>query len=431
MARGGVSMKLYKKRQKALAKQLEPNSLAVIYSGDVKVRSNDTEYPFRVDSNFYYLCGFDKPGAVLVLQKGKKSYKTSLFVEPRDAKKEQWIGKMQGVKEAKSTLGISRVYPLKSLEKKIAKIAKRLPNALYYDFKRDLSSPFRDLASKTKRCYHLPYLIAKMRLVKSKEELELIKKAIAITKEAHIEAMRVYKAQRKEAWLAARMELIFKQRGASHTAYETIVAGGARANILHYTKKDKKLKAGSLVLIDAGCEYGYYASDITRTIPVDGRFSKPQKRIYSLVLDTQKRIIAMCAEGVKLSKLQQEAARLLCSGLVRLGILKGSVKKLLKKGTYKRYYPHGIGHYLGLDVHDALPYVDEQGREIALRAGMVITIEPGIYLPKSDKSIPKRYRGIGVRIEDDILITKKGCINLSAAIPKEIGQIESLYGSRC
>ena len=299
---------------------------------------------------------------------------------------------------------------------------------VYYDFKLDYSdvklikrytkdvSTYKNIAKK----------IEKMRLIKSDSEIELIKKAISITKEAHHRSMAISKKLHYEYQLQAEIEYIFKKEGAYSDAYTSIVASGNNANTLHYISNDKPLKATDLILIDAGCEYNYYASDITRTIPVSGRFTKEQKDIYNLVLDVQKKVIKMIKPDVLRSDLQKYTQKMLCSGLVELGILHGDVKKLLKKGVIKKYYPHGIGHWMGLDVHDSAPYKDKKGKEIPLKDGMVLTIEPGLYLSKDDKDIPKCYRGIGVRIEDDILVTKDGCINLSSAIAKEIKDIEAI-----
>jgi len=265
-----------------------------------------------------------------------------------------------------------------------------------------------------------------MRLIKSTTEIELIKKAIKITKEAHHEAIRFDKREKYEYALQAKIEYVFKSNGAYSDAYTSIVACANAANTLHYISNNKPLKKDTLVLIDAGCEYDYYASDITRTIPVSGKFTKPQKELYNMVLEVQKKIIRMIKPHAKRSALQAKAEVLLTQGMIELGILKGNAKKLIEKKKHKKYFPHGIGHWMGLDVHDEAPYSYPNSKEIPLQKGMVLTIEPAIYCSKEDKKIPKKYRGIGIRIEDNILVTKSGYANLSKKIAKTTAQIEAM-----
>ena len=270
------------------------------------------------------------------------------------------------------------------------------------------------------------YIICELRLVKSPAEIRLIKESVAITKKAHHRAMKANKTEKKEYELLAQIEYEFKSGGAYSDAYTSIVAGGNNANTLHYIKNNKPLADKELILIDAGSEYKHYASDITRTIPVNGKFTKPQKELYNLVLDTQLKIIKMIKPHAKRSDLQKKAEILLTKGMVKLGILKGNYKKLIKKQKHKKYYPHGIGHWMGIDVHDEAPYKTNEDKEIPLIKGMVMTIEPGIYIDKNDASVPKKYRGIGIRIEDDVLVTKDGFKNLSKGIVKEISDIEGM-----
>jgi len=238
--------------------------------------------------------------------------------------------------------------------------------------------------------------------------------------------MRMKKFSKSEYELQATIEYIFKKNGAYSDAYSSIVASGNNANTLHYIDNSKKLKRGELILIDAGCEYEYYASDITRSFPVSGKFTKAQRELYEMILAVEKEIISMVRPNILRSKLQERSELLLTKGLVRLGILQGDVEKLMKKKKHKKYYPHGIGHWMGIDVHDPSPYRDRKGKEIFLREGMVMTIEPGIYIDKNDMQVPKRFRGIGIRIEDDILVSESGYENLSAGIVKEIKEIEAL-----
>ncbi len=301
-------------------------------------------------------------------------------------------------------------------------------NSLYYDFKHD-TAQIQTLKKYSKAIYkykNLAKIIERMRLVKSSAEIKLIKKAIKITTEAHKRAMKFKKQGKYEYELQAEIEHSFKSKGAYSDAYTSIVASGNNANTLHYIENNKKLKKDELILIDAGCEYDYYASDVTRTIPVSKKFTKVQKKVYNMVLDTQEKVLKAIRPGVKRTKLQNIAAKNITRSLVKLGILKGSIKKLMKNEEYKKYYPHGIGHWMGIDVHDQCPYKDKNNKEIKLDEGMVITIEPGIYLDAYDKKVPKKYRGIGIRIEDDILVTRCSYKNLSSKIPKSIKDIEKL-----
>lgn len=422
-----ITQKEYAKRRDKLGKKLAKNSVGVVLSAEYKKRSNDTEYPYRQNSNFYYLCGFKEDNAALVFCKKRKKVRTLLFVQQKEPLMELWNGKRLGVKKAKKRFEVDEVHAISDLEAKLQELCKE-KNTLYYDFGSDNKrlTTVKNAGAKVATHKNIAAPIQKMRLIKSQSEIEIIKKALAITKEAHHGAICAAKEMSHEYKLQAEIEYIFKKHGAYSDAYTSIVACGNHANTLHYVKNDKPLKEGELILIDAGCEYDYYASDITRTIPASGIFSEAQKELYSLVLDTQLQIIAMIKPGIKRTDLQKKACRLLTEGMVRLGILQGKVKKLLKKEAYKRYYPHGIGHWMGLDVHDEAPYKDKHAKEIALAKGMVLTIEPGIYCPKNDKTIPKKYRGIGIRIEDNILVTKKGCENLSNEIVKEIETIETM-----
>lgn len=426
-----IKEKEYKKRRSTLGKKLSKNSVAILFSSEYKQRSNDTEYPYRQNSNFYYLTGFKEDNAVLVFVKKSKKVYTYLFVEPKDPAKELWNGKRLGVKKVKKEMLFDDVHAMNKLQIFMDEQTKE-KQTLYYDFKAEN----KKIVQLQKTALHIPChknfspLIEEMRLIKSKNEIKLLKQSIAIAKEAHHEAMKCAKDTDFEYKLQAKIEYIFKSNGAYNDAYTSIVACGNNANTLHYISNDKPLKKGSLVLIDAGCEYEYYASDITRTFPIKSKFTKPQRDLYNLVLDTQKKIISMIAPNILRSDLQKEAVKLLTYGMCRLGIMQGKPQTLIKKESYKKYYPHGIGHWLGIDVHDMSPYKDKNNKEIPLKKGMVLTIEPGIYCKKNDKNIPKKYRGIGIRIEDNIVVTKKGYKNLSKDIIKEVQDIEKLIFNR-
>ena len=420
-----IKEKEYKKRREVLLNSLSKNSVGVLFSAKYQTRSNDTEYPFRQDSNFYYLTGFKEDNSSLIFVKNKDSVKTILFVSKKDEAKELWTGKRLGEIEAKKRFLVDEVYTSDKFES-ILKEHLLKSKTLYFDFALDYSKVkiLKRYAKQLATHKNLSLHVEQMRLTKSKAEVKLIKKAIAITKEAHHSAMSYSKLGKNEYELQSDIEHTFKSNGAYSDAYTSIVACGNSANTLHYIENNKPLKNKELILIDAGCEFEYYASDITRTIPVNGKFTNPQKALYNLVLSVNEDIIKMIKPGIKRSKLQDEAISLLTKGLMKLGILKGSYKKLIKKEKYKKYYPHGIGHWMGIDVHDQAPYKDSRGKEICLQKGMVLTIEPALYINKNDYTVPKKYRGIGIRIEDDILVTKDAYENLSKGIVKSVKEVE-------
>jgi len=413
-----ISENEYKKRRKRLAKKLSSNSVAVLFSSGYKTRSNDTQYPFRQNSNFYYMTGFKEDKSALLIVKKENDIKVILFVAKKDKKQELWNGKRLGEKKAKKRFLVDEVLIMDDFEVQLKKYL-QATKELYFDFLLDYSKVkiLKRYAKTLSTHKNIAPLIQKMRLIKSHAEIELIKKAINITKKAHTSLMEMKKSGKNEYELLAELEYVFKKNGAYSDAYTSIVACANSANTLHYIENDKPLKDGKLILVDAGCEYEYYASDITRTIAVT-EFSEAQQELYDLVLYTQLEVIKMIKPHAKRSDLQKRAIEILTTGMVKLGILKGSVKKLIKKEKYKKYYPHGIGHWMGLDVHDEAPYKDEEGKEIKLQEGMVLTIEPGIYIDKNDKKVPKKYRGIGIRIEDNILIIRDGYENLSKDILK-------------
>ncbi|WP_310441799.1 aminopeptidase P N-terminal domain-containing protein [Sulfurimonas sp.] len=417
----------YKKRREVLAKKLPDSSIGIIFSAEPATRSNDTHHPYRQDSNFYYLTGFKEDNAVLVFLKTKHELQTVMFVQKKDKTLELWSGERLGTKEAKSRFLVNEVYLRDDFKNKFKEFIKDKKN-IYCELasKKSALKKVLKLTKDFKTKHDIVPLIQKMRLIKSASEIELIKESIAITAKAHHRAMSINKKGKFEYHLQAEIEHEFKMNAAYSDAYTSIVACGNSANTLHYIKNDKPLESGELILIDAGCEHNYYASDITRTIPVNGKFTEPQKELYNLVLETQLKIISMIKPFVKRTHLQERAEILLTKGMIELGILRGSYKKIIKLQKHKKYYPHGIGHWMGIDVHDPAPYKDDKHQEIPLQKGMVLTIEPGIYIDKDDRSVPEIYRGIGIRIEDDILITKDGCENLSSDIAKTVEEIEAL-----
>ncbi len=426
----------YAQRRKRLLDQIE-EGVILIPAATHCMRSNDTEYPFRQNSHFYYLCGFEEDHALLVLQRSKKGTKQILFVQKKDRTKELWTGKRLGVSAAKKRFRVDAVYGIDNVDKVLSKRLQGVAH-LYIDLYgnekflqhiHQLCATLhadRSVKVSPQNFLHVNGLIEKMRLIKSDAEIVRIEQALHITKEAHEKAMHAAQKGMMEYELQALIEQVFKTRGAKSDAYTTIVAGGNNANTLHYIANDSILNAGDLVLIDAGCEYQMYASDITRTFPVSGIFSPAQRALYEMVLQVQLEVINAIRPGIKRSKLQELCEVKLCKGMIALGILKGSCKTVRKKGKHKKYFPHGVGHWMGIDVHDQAPYYDDQGKELRLESGMVLTVEPGIYIDKNDKNVPKKYRGIGIRIEDNILVTKTGYRNLSKDIAKSVAEIEAL-----
>lgn len=425
-----ITQEEYKLRRNKFLKKLKNNSIAYLQSAKLQTRSNDTEYPYRQESNFYYLCGFREENAHLIFIKRNNKVKVILFVQEKEADKELWTGKRLGVEEGKKLFLVDKVFSSSKIEEKLKKYTLGLKH-MYYDFSQNLVflQPFIQ-SSSFQSHKNLLDLIGEMRLIKSQSEIELIKKAIAITQKAHHRAIKEVKNLKNEYELLAEIEYIFKKNASYSDAYTSIVASGNNANTLHYIKNNKFFNNEDLVLIDAGCEYNYYASDITRTIPYNGKFTSAKKELYEMVLDVEEKIISLVKPNIKRSFLQKKAVKFLVDGMLELGILQGNAKKIIKKELYKKYYPHGIGHWMGLDVHDNAPYKDSKNREIPLQEGMILTIEPGIYIEENDTNVPKKYRGIGIRIEDDILVSANGFINLSKDIIKSVKSIELMANEK-
>ena len=429
----------YKQRRDRLQVMMK-DGVAILGNARLQTRSNDTEYPYRPNSDFYYLTGFEEDNAILLLSKKEGLYKTILFVQKKVPEMELWTGTRLGVDAAKERFDVDEVFSSDTYEEQL-KLLLAEHSLMYFDlFSED--KVYTTLKSVAKEMLHMrsvtisprtfsdiTKLTQEMRLIKSSDEVACIRKALSITETAHHHAMKCCSVGMREYELQAEYEYMFKKSGAYSDAYTTIIAGGNNANTLHYIKNDETLKNGDLVLVDAGCEYGFYASDITRTYPVNGTFSPAQKELYEMILEVQLKIIKAIKPNGSKKALQALSERLLTEGMVSLGILDGHVKTIMDEKVHKKYYPHGIGHWMGIDVHDPCPYSDENGEEILFAPGMVLTIEPGIYLPEDDMNVPKKYRGIGIRIEDDILVTKEGCDNLSSGIAKTVDEIESICNS--
>lgn len=425
------------RREEALASF--HGGVAVIPSATTVLRNHDTEYKFRQNSDFYYLTGFDEPDAVLVLAPEHKEHRTVLFLRDRDRAMEIWNGRRLGVEAAAGTLGVDIAFPIDAL-------AEHLPNylcnveTLYYALGNErtdacMRAALSDARALTRRAGFAPDTVADpslalhaLRQVKSTHEAALMRRSAEITARGHIAAMRATRPGLYEYEIEAVLEYEFRREGAQRVAYESIVASGDNATILHYTENRDKLVDGALLLVDAACEYDYYATDVTRTWPVNGRFTPEQRAIYDIVLAAQLAAIDAVQPGKPQRAFHHAAVRVITEGLIDLGLLRGTLDENIERETYREYYMHGTGHWLGMDVHDVGRYRDLSDTPLALEPGMVTTVEPGIYVQR-DANCDDRFRGIGVRIEDDLLVTESGNENLTSAIPKSIDELEAIIGS--
>ncbi|OOF37135.1 Xaa-Pro aminopeptidase [Rodentibacter heidelbergensis] len=415
------------RRQQVLA-QMQPNSALLLFSEIEKRRNHDCHFSFRQDSYFWYLTGFNEPDAALLLVKTEQTEKAIVFLRPRDPLLETWNGRRLGVERAPQALEVNEAYSIDDFALHFPKMTQNL-TALYHVPEYHLwgDKLIADSGVNFSQVLDWRPILSEMRLIKSPNEIRLMQQAGQITALAHIKAMQETRANRFEYEIEGDILHEFNRHGARFAAYNSIIAGGDNACILHYTENDQPLKDGELVLIDAGCEFAMYAGDITRTFPVNGKFSQAQREIYELVLKAQKRAIELLVPGNSIKQANDEVIRIKVQGLVDLGILQGDVEALIEQKAYRQFYMHGLGHWLGLDVHDVGEYGEERSR--TLEVGMVITVEPGLYISQ-EANVPEQYRGIGVRIEDNLLMTEYGNKILTAAVPKEIEEIENLMGKK-
>ena len=423
--------------------EIGKDAVAIIPAAHEQTRSYDTEYKFRQDSDFWYLTDFPEPDAIAVITPGKRT-KYTMFVRPRDPEMETWYGRREGTDGAEKNYGVQKAYSIDRFEKQFTKMLDG-HDKLYYRFGVDKQldqmilgylSGQRVRRLKTAYPPHTiidpTLLIHEMRLFKTEEEIELMQKSADIACAAHKLAMRKTKPGMNEFQVEGMIASYFVENGASGPAYGSIVGGGENATILHYVENNAPLKDGDLLLIDAGAEYKGYASDITRTFPVNGKFTPAQKDIYEIVLETQKACIEATVTGTTIVDRQNLSIEMLTEGMKKVGLLKGATKTLIKNKKYMKYYMHGVGHYIGMDVHDAGRYFTDQTAKNSrpFEPGMALTVEPGIYVPADDKTAPAKYRGIGIRIEDDVVVTEDGNKNLTTKVPKEIDEIEALMNGR-
>ncbi|MEM9188635.1 MAG: Xaa-Pro aminopeptidase [Myxococcota bacterium] len=430
---------MYGKRREKFLEQIGAG-VAVFPSAPVAIRNNDVEHEYRQDSDLFYLTGFDEPESVLVLTNAHKEHRSVLFVRKRDPNREVWDGPRAGVEGALADFGVDAAYPIHELAEKLPDYLSDV-HRLHYrlgvnrGFDDQLLRAIDAVRRKARTGVRPPgeivdpgLVLHEMRLRKETGELDAMRRAAAITGEAHQRAMEVARPGVFEYQVEAEILHSFRANGAERPAYGSIVGSGRNATVLHYRKNDRQLEDGDLLLIDAGCEYGYYAADVTRTFPVNGAFSDPQRELYDLVLASQKAAVSAVKPGATLDDVHQVAVRVLTEGMIQLGLIEGPFEKAIEEELYKPYYMHRTSHWLGMDVHDVGPYfVDGNARP--LEEGFVLTVEPGIYVSETAEVDP-RYQGIGIRIEDDVLVTGDGNENLTAHIPKEPGQVEELLASR-
>ncbi|MDJ0734570.1 MAG: aminopeptidase P N-terminal domain-containing protein [Nostocaceae cyanobacterium] len=431
----------YRLRREALMSKIG-NGTAIFRSAPMAVMHNDVEYTYRQDSDFFYLTGFNEPEAVAVLAPHHPEHRFILFVQPKDRDQEIWTGYRCGVDAAKELYGADAVYPIAELDEKLPQYLEKA-DRIYYRLGRDRT--FNEKILQHWQILMRTYpkrgtgpiaiedtspVLHSMRLIKSEAELLLMQTAADIATEAHNHAMGMTAPGRYEYEIQAEMERIFRLRGGMGPAYPSIVASGNNACILHYIENNRQMQDNELLLIDAGCAYGYYNSDITRTFPVGSKFTPEQKALYEIVLAAQKQAIAQIQPGNPYNLAHDTAVRVLTEGLVELGILKGDIDELIESEKYKPFYMHRTGHWLGLDVHDVGVYQHGEDKPQILQPGQVLTVEPGLYIvpgtqPAEDQpEVDPRWVGIGIRIEDDVLVTDTGNQVLTAGVPKEVADME-------
>jgi Xaa-Pro aminopeptidase len=421
-------------RRDAYMKAIGPEAVAVVRSLPERLRNGDAYHPFRQLSDLHYLTGFVEPDTTLILRPGAEAERVVMFVRPRDPEMEVWDGKRAGIDGAKTMYGADAAYPASELPAKLAELIANHEELHYSlglddDMDRLMTSAIARLRKTEKRGKRPPRAVVdpraclhELRLHKRPEELQALRKAAEISVEAHIAAMRAGKPGVFEHELEALINYTFRRRGGSGPGYASIIGAGENATVLHYIENRCAIADGDLVLVDAGCEYDHYTADITRTWPANGRFTAVQRRIYTIVLDCQVEAIAMIKPGITLDDIHNHCVRRLTEGMIALGLLGGSADDRIADQSYRKFYMHGTSHWLGMDVHDVGAYI-QHGKARPLEPGMVLTVEPGLYIAP-DADAPPELRGIGIRIEDDVLVTQSGHEVLTAACPKTIEDLE-------
>ena len=436
----GITATEFTRRRRQLMRMAGEDAILVLPAAPERVRSHDTHYPYRQDSDFWYLSGFPEPEAVLVLVPGRRHGEALLFCRERDAEREAWDGPRAGQEGAVETFGMDDAYPIDDLDEILPGLLEGR-SRVYYHFGRDaefdlkligwvnrVRAQARQGAQPPHEFLELGHLLHELRLFKSKDELKLMQRAADISVRAHVAAMRAAKPGVREYELQADIEREFRA-GDAWPAYNSIVGAGANACVLHYRANTAAAKEGDLVLVDAGAEFRGYAADITRTFPVNGRFTREQRALHDLVCAAQAAALARAKPGAPYEAGHDAAVQALTEGLLKLGLLKGRLEKNLAEGHYKRFYRHKTGHWLGLDVHDVGDYrIDGESR--LLEPGMVFTVEPGLYVAPDDATVDAKWRGIGIRVEDDVVVTADGHRVLTDALARSADEIEELMASQ-
>lgn len=430
----------YARRRKELMAQMEPNSIAILPAAPVHIRNRDVEHVYRQDSDFQYLSGFPEPEAVIALIPGRAHGEYVLFCRERDPERELWDGLRSGQEGAVRDYGADDAFPIADIDDILPGLIEGRSRVYYaigsneafdhqlMEWIKTIRSKARQGAQPPSEFVALDHLLHDMRLYKSAHEVKVMREAAAISARAHVRAMQACRPGLSEYHLEAELDYEFRKGGAKMPAYGSIVAAGRNACILHYRENESPLKDGDLVLIDAGCEIDCYASDITRTFPVGGTFSPEQKAIYELVLSANLEAFKHIAPGKHWSEAHEATVRVITAGLVKLGLLEGEVDALIAADAYKPFYMHRAGHWLGMDVHDVGDY-KIGGEWRVLEPGMAMTVEPGIYIAPDNLKVEARWRGIGVRIEDDVVVTRDGCEILTGGVPKSVEEIEALMAA--
>ena len=435
-----MNKKEFARRRRAIMDDMGEGSIAILPAAPVRLRNRDVEYPYRQDSDFYYVTGFDEPEAVAVLMPNRKRGEFVMFCRERDPEMELWNGARSGLSGACTDYGADDAFPIGDVDDILPGLLENQARVYYAmgydsDFDQHMIGWVNRVRTRSKAGVSSPAefvaldnVLHEMRLVKSTTEIRAMTRAMEISTDAHLRAMGACRPGVAEYQIEAELNYAFMRGGSRRAAYPSIVAGGANACVLHYIDNRDSLRDGDLLLIDAGAEYDYYASDITRSFPVNGRFSKAQRALYEVVLEAQEAAIEQVQPGNHWNEPHEAAVEVLAQGLVTLGLLKGNVSAIIKKERYRKFYVHRTGHWLGMDVHDVGDY-KIGGEWRVLEPGMVMTVEPGLYVGAGDKRVARKWWNIGIRIEDDILVTRDGNKVLSSGVPKSVDDIEAIVGS--